>query len=243
MVRIVSTFIVSALFILAMLSLATASETEIGTKKLDDCIDLIQSCADCTYINFSSYTMPNGTRNVVEWESIKNGVTFTYNDCNLTNQLGEWIIDGHGNLDGVDTVFTYKYEVTENGKPIPAGMPTFQMGVMIIIFAIGCFLLFLSGQFNEVAFKIFFLILSIIFLVATMLTAYMIASDGNVSSQINTTILSLVYVLGSILIILFIYFLIRLTVNALDLYNIKRGHAWEVPSGAKVAGYNTKKAY
>jgi hypothetical protein len=243
MARILNITFVSALFVLMMLSFSTAAETDIGTKKLDDCIDLIQTCADCTYVNFSSYTMPNGTREVVEWAGTQSGVTFTYNDCNITNQLGEWIIDGHGDLDNIDTVFTYKYDVTSTGNPTPEGMPTFQMGVMIIIFAVACFFLFLSSQFEESGFKIFFLITSLIFLAAAMLTGYMVSADGNVAGSINTTTLSLFWVLGMILIILFLYFMIRQTIVALDYFRMKRGHAWSVPSGRGVGGMASGSAY
>jgi len=231
------------MLIIVSLAIVNATETNIGTKKLDDCIDLIQTCADCTYVNFSSYTMPNGTRILLEVKGVKSGVSFTYNSCNLTNQLGTWIIDGHGDVEGTDKVFTYTYEVTQTGNPTPSGMPMFQMGVIIIIFGVACFLLFLSTQMNEVAFKIFFLVTSLIFLMATMLSAYMISMDGNVVSATNTTTLGLVVVLGIILIIIFIYILIRQTINVLDYFNVKRGLGWSVGAGSKVGGYNTKKAY
>lgn len=221
----------------------TASETTIGTKKLGDCIDLIQSCADCTYVNFTSYTRPNGTRVVWEVEGIQDGTSFTYYNCSLTDQLGTWIIDGHGDVGSKDTVFTYTYDVTPTGNPTPEGMPMFQMGVLIIIFGVACFLLYLSSQFNEVGFKIFFLLASLVFLASTMLSAYMISMDGNVAAATNQTTLSLFVVLGIILFIIFIYMLIRQTINALDLYKIKRGYTWNTGAGQKVGGYNTKRAY
>lgn len=231
------------LLIIIIISLVGATQKDIGTKKLNDCIDLIQTCPDCSYVYFSSYTLPNGTRIIDEWIAVKDGISFTYNSCNITNQLGTWIVDGHGDLGGVDSIFTYTYDVTTTGNPTPEGMPMFQMGVIIIIFGIACFLLFLSSQMNEVGFKIFFLLVSLIFLMSTMITAYMVSSDGNVVKSTNTTTLSLVFVLGSILIIVFIYILIRQTINALDLYRIKRGREWSVGAGNKIGGFNTKRAY
>ena len=236
------TFIAMLLLVTTCL-VVSASQTDIGTKKSNDCIDLIQSCADCTYVNFTSYTMPNGTRNVVEWVGVKDSTSFTYNNCNITSQLGTWIIDGHGDVGSLDTVFTYTYDVTPTGNPTPEGMPMFQMGVLIVIFGVACFLLYLSITMNEIGFKIFFLIASLIFLMSTMLTAYMMSMDGNVAAATNSTTLALVSVLGGILLVIFIYMLIRQTVNALDMYNIKRGHSLEVGAGSSVSGYNTKKAY
>ena len=227
----------------SFIALTSAEQTSIGTKQEDDCIDLLQSCANCTYVNFTSYTMPNGTRTVFEVEGVKEGTSYTYNSCNLTSQLGEWIIDGHGDVDGVDTVFAYSYDVTSSGNPTPDGMPIFQIGVIILVFGISCFMLYLSSAMNEVAFKIFFMVLSLIFLMATMISAYMIGAEGNITSAVNSTTLSLIYVIGAILFIVFIYIMIRQTINALEMLKIKKGLGWENGSGPSVAGYNTRKAY
>jgi len=237
--------VIIMLLLVATFTLVGATETTIGTKKLNNCIDLIQTCADCTYVNFSSYTMPNGTRIIKNWAGTKSGSSFTYNDCNITNQLGTWIIDGVGDVEATDKVFTYSYTVTTTGNPTPVGMPTFQMGLIFIIFAIGCFLLYLSSAMNEIGFKIFFLIISLVFLMATMITAYMVSVDGNVATATNATTLGLIYVLGMILFIVFIWILIRQSINALDMFKISKGLKMEnnVGLGSKVGGYNTRKAY
>ena len=230
-----------------MSSFVVAIETTIGTKKLDDCIDLIQTCADCSYVNFTSYTRPNGTRIIIEAAGVKDAVSFTYNNCNITDKIGTWIIDGHGDVSGTDTVFSYTYEVTTTGNPTPDGMPMFQMGVLIIIFATSCFLLYLSTSMEAVGFKIFFLLTSLVFLMATMISAYMISADGNVAAATNTTTLALVTVLGVILFIIFIYILIVQTIKALDLFKINKGlkmtPGYNVGTGAKVIGINNRKGY
>jgi len=234
--------LILSLFMCLFLSMVLVSsiQTDIGTKKLDACIDLIQTCADCTYVNFSSYTRPNGTRTIIEAPGIKNGTSFTYNDCNITDELGTWIVDGHGDIEGTDTIFSYTYDVTITGNPTPEGMPMFQMGVLIIIFGISCFLLYLSFAMKEPFFKIFFMIISLVFLMATVLTAYMISADGNVAVATNTTTLSLVYVLGVILFIIFLYIMIRQTVSVLDMFKINKGlkmtPGYNVGSGSQVIG-------
>jgi len=187
--------------------------------------------------------MPNGTRTIIEVAGVKSGISYTYNTCNLTSQLGQWIIDGHGDIDGVDTVFAYTYDVTSSGNPTPLGMPNFQVGMIILLFGVSCYMLYLSSSMNEVAFKIFFLIISMVFIMATMITAYMVSTEGNVAAAINSTTLSLITVVGVILFILFIYVMIRQTINALDMFKIKRGLAWDVGAGSRVGGYNTRRAY
>ena len=231
------------LVVITLSSLVFAAETDIGTKKQNTCIDLIQTCADCSYVNFSSYTLPNGTRIVTEWEGVKSGPTFTYNDCNIANQTGTYIIDGHGDIEGVDTVFTYTYEVTPTGNPTPEGMPMFQMGLILVIFGTSCFLLYLSFVMGEVGFKIFFMVTSFIFLLATMLTAYMVSMDGNVTSTTNATTLGLVIVLGMILVIIFFYILIRQTISVLDSFKINKGLKMGGGLGRNVMGHDIRKAY
>ena len=247
MVNRINSIIFIALLFTIGISFVSAIETTIGTKQVDTCIDLIQSCADCTYVNFTSYTRPNGTRTVIEVEGVKDAVSFTYNNCNLTDNLGTWIIDGHGDVGGKDTIFSYTYDVTTTGNPTPEGMPMFQMGVLIIIFATSCFLLYLSNSMEEVGFKIFFLIISLVFLMATMLSAYMISADGNVVAATNTTTLALIYVLGSILFIIFMYIMIRQTIVVLDMFKINRGlkmtPGYNVGSGSKVIGIKSRKGY
>ena len=247
MVKRFNLVILLGLVFIVSISFVSAIETDIGTKKLDDCIDLIQTCADCTFVNFSSYIMPNGTRVVWEVEGFEEGVSFTYYNCSLTSQLGEWIIDGHGDVGGTDTVFSYTYDVTTTGKPTPEGMPMFQMGVLIIIFATSCFLLYLSNSMSEVGFKIFFLVMSLVFLMATMISAYMISADGNVVAATNSTILSLVYVLGAVLFIIFLFIMIRQTIQILDMFKINKGlkmsPGYNVGSGSKTIGINKNKIF
>jgi len=247
MAKVINVVLFLSILLVMSITIVSATETNIGTKKLNDCIDLIQTCADCSYVNFSSTTMPNGTRNITEVSATKEGISFTYYNCNATNQLGTWLIDGHGDIGGSDKIFTYTYDVTTTGNPTPEGMPMFQMGLIIVIFGIACFMLYLSSSMNEIAFKIFFLLTSLVFLMASMLTAWMVSMDGNVSIATNTTTLALVSVLGSILFIIFIYIMIRQTINALDMFKIRKGlgmtPGYNVGDGSSVAGYNTKKAY
>ena len=77
---------------------------------------------------------------------------------------------------------------------------------------------------------------------ATVLTAYMVSADGNVATATNTTTLSLVYVLGAILFIIFIYIMIRQTVAVLDMFKINKGlkmtPGYNVGSGQQVIGNN-----
>jgi len=176
-----------------------------------------------------------------------------YNSTDM--DFGLKILGGNFSENGLYSFITYCHSstqggyventirVTSTGDYIPEGMPTFLGILVIIIFGTACFMMFLSVTMNEVGFKIFFMVTSIIFLMASLITGYMVLTDSNVTASISTTTLGLIVVIGIILFIIFAWILIRQTINALDLYNVKRGKSWNVGSGSSVGGYNTKRAY
>lgn len=229
---------------LGMFLLSFASATD--TYQVNTDVDIKITCLNNGYCSSASYCNINVMDPIGNLTVDGQNMTYQTSYHNYTinaTELGTYDVTGFC-LDGTDSErVDYTFDVTLNGNPTPENMPIFLSGLVLLIFVTACFFLYLSSIMNETAFKIFFLLASVVFLMASFLTTYMVLSDGNVASSISTTTLSLFWVLGMISIILFIYFLIRQTVNALDLYNIKRGHAWEVPSGSRVAGYNTKRAY
>jgi hypothetical protein len=224
-----------------MLSFATAQ-----TYTLNEELDIKIICINDGYCSNISYC----NINIIDPDSILNvtgeNMTYQVSFYNYTitpikigeYKVGGFCIDGEY-LEEID----FTFDVTQSGGTTPEGFPAFQGIFLLIIFGTACFLLYLSIIMHEKAFKIFFLITSLVFLMATMLSGYMISSSLNVSEAINSTTLSLIVVLGIIIFIVFIYILIRQTINALDMYRIKRGREWSVGAGSKVAGYNTKSAY
>lgn len=149
------------------------------------------------------------------------------------------------NSSGIAGFKTHFFEATSTGNATPENFVIFQGLFIFIIFGITCFFLVMSFSFNEVGFKIFFLVISFIFLMASMIQSFIIMLEYNVSASINSTTLSLIIVMGTIIILLFIYFLIRQTINVLDMFRISRGLKIEenVGLGSSVGGYNTKRAY
>ena len=82
--------------------------------KKGECINLIQSCASCSYINFTSILYPNSRTALANVEASKDGSIFNYTFCN-TNSTGKYIVYGVGDVDGIDTVFAYDFEVSSSG--------------------------------------------------------------------------------------------------------------------------------
>ena len=233
-------YIIIGMFLFNIVS----ADGDIGIVKQGDCISLYNYCPTCTFVKWTSIRYPNQTTLTgLDLSMTKNGFDYNYTFCD-TLLLGEYSYTTCGDKAGdIDACEDITFESTSTGKSTPTGVPTFLGILIIIIFGTSCFMMFLSGTMHEVAFKIFFLIIALVFLMATLITGYMVLGDSNVTSTIGTTTLSLIVVVGMILFIIFVWILIRQTINALDLYNIKHGKSWNVGNGSSVGGYNTKRAY
>jgi hypothetical protein len=120
---------------LVLVSLANANTiTTLGIYKQNSCIELKQSCADCSYVNFTRVSYPDGTRAMNNTEATKDGSNYNLEFCN-TEQLGTYIVEGIGDVGGTDTVFAYDFEVTLNGKEPAEGI----LVVVFILIFIGIF--------------------------------------------------------------------------------------------------------
>jgi len=85
-----------------------------GTYKQNECINLIQTCSNCTYINITSIIAPNATKIISNAEMTKDGTIFNRTFC-LTDLSGKYIVNGVGDLDGSAEVWNYDFEITPSG--------------------------------------------------------------------------------------------------------------------------------
>ena len=115
-------------FLIAILIFPLASaETTLGTFKQNDCVRLLQACADCTYVNITSVNYPNSTQALGHVPMTKIGTEFNYTFCS-TSSLGTYIVNGVGNEAGIDTVWAYDFAVTVSGYEL-----TTAQGILYII--------------------------------------------------------------------------------------------------------------
>ena len=160
------------------------------------------------------------------------GIHAFYIWCNATNIGGE---------------ASGTFIVSIGGEEMTSGRSILLLGLILLIFVSSCFFLYLSMQMGEVGFKIFFLLMAMIFLLASFITTYIIFLEGSIMVKVNVVTLTLSTILGMVLFIIFIYIMIRQTINALDMFRINKGLKmspdYNVGSGRKVAGYDTKRAY
>lgn len=128
--------------LLLIIPVVTAEVQTLGTFKKGNCVDLKQTCSSCTYNKITSIVYPNSTVAIatVDMTTINN-IEYTYQFCN-TQVLGNYIVNGYGDVDGTDTVWAYDFLVTENGNEEPTGT--------VIVFFVIIFLV-LIGTFGMLA--------------------------------------------------------------------------------------------
>ena len=105
-------------FILVLCSFGFASDTFLGIFKTGEPINLVQTCANCTFVNITSIINPASTLIINDVAMTKNDFTYNYT---LSQQAltGTYQACGVGDLDGTNTIWCYSFDITESGKPNP----------------------------------------------------------------------------------------------------------------------------
>lgn len=126
------------LLFLTLASSVSAQQESLGYKKTGTCIALKQSYANSTYQNITAVTSPDG----VTIDVINDGMTslggglYNYTYC-VGTQIGQYIVDGVGDVDGVATTWTYDFYAT------PLGISN--SFIFYILFMLIIVLIFLAG--------------------------------------------------------------------------------------------------
>lgn len=107
-------FLILFWFVLIIGSI-TAAETFLGTFKVSTPINLIQTCANCTYVNITSVLSPTSV--LVLNETVMEKIGYRYN-YTLPGQTltGTYQVCGVGDPDGTATVWCYAFDVTLTGE-------------------------------------------------------------------------------------------------------------------------------
>ena len=127
-------FILSLMIVMICISFVSASQDSLGTYKQGEDIELLQICGTCTYNNITSIVYPNSSHQVIDTEMTKRGMEYAYTFTGA-NQVGTYLVNGFGDLDGTATAWAYEFEVTENGLEAPSEN-------IIIFFSIFFFIIF-----------------------------------------------------------------------------------------------------
>jgi hypothetical protein len=119
----------------------------LGTYKIGECVTLYNTCADCTYMNFTSLLYPNGTLLLTNQNMTQSGEDY-YFDHICLDQLGEYKYNTCGDLEGVVSCEPiYIYTTPTGGQE--SNLTTF---VVMIILSVGLLLLAFIFKNNIFAF-------------------------------------------------------------------------------------------
>lgn len=136
--KIIALIFISIFFI----SLTSASIENLGYFRLNNNIELKQLCSNCTYINITSILYPNSSQALGNVPMTKIGTVYNYTlQSTLIRKSGTWIVNGVGDLNGINTVWSYTFIVNPNGEELTIGLSIMNLiGLLIISGLFGLFL-------------------------------------------------------------------------------------------------------
>ena len=124
-----------------LISFTSAAISNLGSFQQGECVTLLQTCVTCTYNNISRVIVsPTSTVILEEVVMTKDGSYYSYETCNTT-LLGEYGVNGYGDIDGVKTSWNYVFDVTPSGVRGVLGL--------FIILIVGAYAIGFIGFFGK----------------------------------------------------------------------------------------------
>lgn len=107
--------LILGIFLLSLVS-AEIDLTNGGTSayKKGKCIELQQTCSNCTYVNVTTITYPNSTLIFINDVMTKTGTKYNYSFCS-TSPLGRYRYSVLGDKNGISSTEEGFFEITPNG--------------------------------------------------------------------------------------------------------------------------------
>ena len=129
-----------------MISFTTAAISNLGTFKVNSCIELPQTCSDCTYNNISKITTDSDSTIVLgEVIMTRDNTYYNYTFCNTT-LLGEYTVNGYGDGGGTLNTWEYQLGITKTGTILEISE-----ALLYSILAFGVLLLFIISFYFMIA--------------------------------------------------------------------------------------------
>jgi hypothetical protein len=83
--------------------------------KQNSCIQLVQSCDNCTYVDFTTVSYPDGSFGILNIAGEKHGTEYNISFCD-TSQIGTYIIRTIGDLNGLETNGNFNIYINPSGS-------------------------------------------------------------------------------------------------------------------------------
>jgi hypothetical protein len=200
-------YILFILFIL-LVSTVLASQSLPGAYKQNTCINLLQHCANCSYVNLTSVIYPDSTFLLQgNFEMTKQDTVYNYTVCN-TSQIGSYIYCVKGDPSGSLVTQCVDFEVNDRGVAVNDNTTNIAIIItLIIVILLGAFFTF----YLDSGLKFPFFLGTVLATVFTLNVVSNIASNAGASENV-VNLLWLGYRIGLYLFYaLFLYVLIKLT--------------------------------
>ncbi len=213
--------IIILMLVCLLIPIINAEIMTIGTFKQNECINLVQTCSNCTYNNISSVLYPNSTNALNQVSMIKTGTSYSYNFCN-TSVIGNYIVNGFGDVDGVITVWAYDFDVTTTGQELDTSKSIIMIAGLILLLIVGLVIFYFGYNIGNVTIKVFSIGLSVLIIIFSIGYALTVLNSTIAGFSGITNIISVIYILGVILLttggICIIVWLIYITFNQFAKY-------------------------
>ena len=150
-----------------LINLVGSAQQSLGTFKqgsVGDCIDLIQTCGNCTFNNVSSVLKTGEDSKVytINLKMTKDNTFYNYSFCNIT-ELGIYNVHGFGDPDGVQDSWIFDFKITPSGSiEIGSGGGLSFIGSTLVMLIIAITFFITGFKVTNIAAKVSFFSFSII---------------------------------------------------------------------------------
>lgn len=166
-----------------IISLASAQEQTLkGNFELNSCVQLKQTCANCTYVSVTRVAYPNSSIDFSNYINMTKTASTYYHDYCNTSLVGTYIVDWEADPNGITTVGNYDFFV---GEPSGDNIKIF-IYLIFIILTFGLIFLFIMNlaKLATVSTTIFDVALSFSIYFILLMT-YWLSQNYLVNSFIN----------------------------------------------------------
>lgn len=210
-------FIVLGIFLVSFVS----AISNLDPIKKDECAELFQFCDDCTYVNLTAISYPNGTKDTsLNEEMTKINQNFNYTFCD-TSEIGNYFYIVCGDKFGSYKCEEISFKVTDTGEEANTTQGFIllaQLGVVALLFSMG-------RIFDKRKWKI-----KMLFdMMATLMTLVLINSLKIVSSEsFKLTVMGeMAFYIGMVITsFMFLYLFINATIELINYFKKKQDKKW-----------------
>jgi len=190
----INKLLICMIFLMAVLPMVSAesSAESLGVFKNGDCVNLIQICSDCTYVNITSVIYPNSTVALSDTVMSQSGTYFYHSFCD-TDLNGIYIVTGIGDQTGVVEVWNYDFTITPNGEDASIGKAVFYIGLLTVLLFFLVLIVLSFANFDNLLNRVGMIGLGYLLLISITFIGWNMAGDFLTSSPFLVEMLRILF--------------------------------------------------